>query len=47
MIEPAEFCTGSRITAATVSGPSLRTISSISSAHRSVHSGFSEQYGQR
>ena len=47
MIEPAEFWTGSRMTAATVSGPSLTTMSSISSAQRSVQAGSSEQYGQR
>ena len=35
------------ITAATVSGSSLRMIASTSSAHWSVHASFSEQYGQR
>ena len=44
---PPEFCTGSVITMATVSGPSNSIASAISSAQASVHSGLSEQYLQR
>ena len=47
MIAPPAFCTGSRNTAATVSGPARRICVSMSSAHARVQAGASAHQEQR